>query len=140
MDARRFRHIVDRCNPEEIAEVRQELLDDYFTINSKYPNDRGWDSWKRQILAQVRSLDEAPDLKTRRDIGTIWDLVQEGLALAGRELPLMKVTKHEHKLAQVLADHGYSVLRNGWPDFLVTDGVQTFGVEVKRPREKVRSE
>ena len=50
------------------------------------------------------------------------------------------MTPHERSIYEALIKRGYRVLRNGWPDFLVTNPAQThgFALELKKGYDPVR--
>lgn len=56
------------------------------------------------------------------------------LELEGLELGLN--ARERHAYARLRAE-GKTVLRAGWPDLLVIDGDEVYGVEVKSPSDKV---
>jgi hypothetical protein len=135
VDGRRFCHISERADVEECNEAIKEILEEIHRWEMRRVDGAGIP----RLKAQIACLEERKLVPLRRELDMIEFYIVQAFE-QGREAhdcSAMRLTAHERKMAETMANQGYRVLRNGWPDFLAIRGSVAVGIEVKRPRERL---
>lgn len=132
MDGRRLWRIIDRGDLGELDDTVRELQQDIYDCT---PGSPGYDSLVGRFKAQIKYLEEFAAMKYAQRVAKIACLALDGCRET--EPDGYRVNKREREVVDALKAEGYTVLRNGWPDFLAVRGNDTVAVEVKAPTDSL---